>query len=161
MLELHIAFDQVNQGDTYLQLDGVHLSPQRDWLLVIVLFSWGILLFPFLACLQFLLSNIKIWIIILIYRGDNGELRVGVRHLSRHQSSMPPSVISSQSMHLGVLATASHAITTQTLFVVYYKPRYYLCLASLDFALFDEFLWNFSFLLRTERVSSLLGWIST
>ncbi|KAL6575620.1 Arf11p [Orobanche hederae] len=56
-------------------------------------------------------------------RGGNGELRVGVRRLARQQSSMPPSVISSQSMHLGVLATASHAITTQTLFVVYYKPR--------------------------------------
>ncbi|KAL0428718.1 UNVERIFIED_CONTAM: Auxin response factor 11 [Sesamum radiatum] len=56
-------------------------------------------------------------------RGDNGELRVGVRRLARQQSSMPPSVISSQSMHLGVLATASHAITTQTLFVVFYKPR--------------------------------------
>ncbi|CAK9136911.1 unnamed protein product [Ilex paraguariensis] len=56
-------------------------------------------------------------------RGDNGELRVGVRRLTRQQSPMPPSVISSQSMHLGVLATASHAMTTQTLFVVYYKPR--------------------------------------
>ncbi|KAF8033392.1 hypothetical protein BT93_D2104 [Corymbia citriodora subsp. variegata] len=56
-------------------------------------------------------------------RGENGELRVGVRRLARQQSSMPPSVISSQSMHLGVLATASHAVTTQTLFVVYYKPR--------------------------------------
>lgn len=56
-------------------------------------------------------------------RGDNGELRVGVRRLVRQQSSMPSSVISSQSMHLGVLATASHAVTTQTLFVVYYKPR--------------------------------------
>ncbi|PIN17336.1 hypothetical protein CDL12_09994 [Handroanthus impetiginosus] len=56
-------------------------------------------------------------------RGDSDELHVGVRHLARQQSSMPPSVISSQSMHLGVLATASHAITTQTLFVVYYKPR--------------------------------------
>ncbi|OAY49000.1 auxin response factor 18 [Manihot esculenta] len=56
-------------------------------------------------------------------RGDNGELRVGVRRLARQQSSMPSSVISSQSMHLGVLATASHAVTTQTLFVVYYKPR--------------------------------------
>lgn len=31
--------DQVSRGDTYLQLDGVHLSPQRDWLLVTVLFS--------------------------------------------------------------------------------------------------------------------------
>ncbi|XVE73689.1 hypothetical protein DITRI_Ditri11bG0139300 [Diplodiscus trichospermus] len=56
-------------------------------------------------------------------RGDNGELRVGVRRLARQQSTMPSSVISSQSMHLGVLATAAHAVTTNTLFVVYYKPR--------------------------------------
>lgn len=56
-------------------------------------------------------------------RGDNGELRVGVRRLARQQSSMPSSVISSQSMHLGVLATAAHAVKTSTLFIVYYKPR--------------------------------------
>ncbi|XP_028774723.1 auxin response factor 9 isoform X2 [Neltuma alba] len=56
-------------------------------------------------------------------RGFSGELRVGVRRHARQQSSMPSSVISSQSMHLGVLATASHAVATQTLFVVYYKPR--------------------------------------
>ncbi|KAK1285959.1 Auxin response factor 9 [Acorus calamus] len=56
-------------------------------------------------------------------RGENGELRVGVRRLARQQSSIPSSVISSQSMHLGVLATASHAVATQTLFTVYYKPR--------------------------------------
>ncbi|KAA8516190.1 hypothetical protein F0562_019369 [Nyssa sinensis] len=56
-------------------------------------------------------------------RGDNEELRVGVRRLAQQQSPVLPSVISSQSMHLGVLATAAHAITTHTLFVVYYKPR--------------------------------------
>ncbi|KAE9593579.1 hypothetical protein Lal_00036261 [Lupinus albus] len=56
-------------------------------------------------------------------RGENGELRVGVRRLARHQSPTPSSVISSQSMHLGVLATASHAVMTRTMFVVYYKPR--------------------------------------
>ncbi|XP_043716566.1 auxin response factor 11-like [Telopea speciosissima] len=56
-------------------------------------------------------------------RGENGELRVGVRRLARQQSTMPSSVISSQSMHLGVLATASHAVATQTLFIVFYKPR--------------------------------------
>ncbi|CAN1779031.1 Auxin response factor 9 [Linum perenne] len=56
-------------------------------------------------------------------RGETGELRVGVRRVARQQSSMPTSVISSQSMHLGVLATASHAVATQTMFVVYYKPR--------------------------------------
>lgn len=27
-------------------------------------------------------------------------------------------------MHLGVLATAWHAVTTGTMFTVYYKPRY-------------------------------------
>ncbi|KAL8170711.1 hypothetical protein V2J09_022515 [Rumex salicifolius] len=57
-------------------------------------------------------------------RGESGELRVGVRRVSHHQSCMPPSVISSQSMHLGVLATASHAVKAHTLFLVYYKPRY-------------------------------------
>ncbi|OVA08229.1 AUX/IAA protein [Macleaya cordata] len=56
-------------------------------------------------------------------RGENGELRVGVRRLARQQSTMPTSVISSQSMHLGVLATASHAVATETYFIVYYKPR--------------------------------------
>ncbi|KAJ8436538.1 hypothetical protein Cgig2_031479 [Carnegiea gigantea] len=57
-------------------------------------------------------------------RGENEELRVGVRRVSHQQSSMPSSVISSQSMHLGVLATASHAVATNTYFVVYYKPRH-------------------------------------
>ncbi|KAL3652814.1 Auxin response factor 9 [Castilleja foliolosa] len=56
-------------------------------------------------------------------RGETGDLRVGVKRHARQQNSMPSSVISSQSMHLGVLATASHAVITQTLFVVYYKPR--------------------------------------
>ncbi|KAL8536396.1 hypothetical protein ACS0TY_011857 [Phlomoides rotata] len=56
-------------------------------------------------------------------REETGELRVGVRRHARQQSSMPSSVISSQSMHLGVLATASHAVLTQSFFVVYYKPR--------------------------------------
>ncbi|XP_029129167.1 auxin response factor 18 isoform X2 [Cajanus cajan] len=56
-------------------------------------------------------------------RGEHGKLRVGVRRLARQQSPMPSSVISSQSMHLGVLATASHAVMTRTMFLVYYKPR--------------------------------------
>jgi len=60
----------------------------------------------------------------VFFRGENGDLRVGVRRLARHQSTMPTSVISSQSMHLGVLATASHAVRTTTIFVVFYKPRY-------------------------------------
>ncbi|XP_027915683.1 auxin response factor 1-like [Vigna unguiculata] len=59
----------------------------------------------------------------IFLRGENGELRVGVRRVMRQQSNVPSSVISSHSMHLGVLATASHAIATGTLFSVFYKPR--------------------------------------
>ncbi|CAA2980278.1 auxin response factor 1 [Olea europaea subsp. europaea] len=59
----------------------------------------------------------------IFLRGENGELRVGVRRLMRQLNNMPSSVISSDSMHLGVLATASHAISTGTFFSVYYKPR--------------------------------------
>ena len=43
---------------------------------------------------------------LVINRGENGELRVGVRRQARQQSSMLSSVISRQSMHLGVLETA-------------------------------------------------------
>lgn len=59
----------------------------------------------------------------IFLRGENGELRVGVRRAMRRQSNVPSSVISSHSMHLGVLATAWHAYTTGTIFTVYYKPR--------------------------------------
>lgn len=56
-------------------------------------------------------------------RSETGEQRVGVRRLVQKQSTMPASVISSQSMHLGVLASASHAIKTSSIFLVYYRPR--------------------------------------
>nr|ACX68650.3 auxin response factor [Dimocarpus longan] len=59
----------------------------------------------------------------IFLRGETGELRVGVRRHMRQQTNMPSSVISSHSMHLGVLATASHAIATGTLFSIFYKPR--------------------------------------
>ncbi|KAJ6816326.1 auxin response factor 2-like [Iris pallida] len=59
----------------------------------------------------------------IFLRGESGELRVGVRRAMRQQVNVPSSVISSHSMHLGVLATAWHAVNTGTMFTVYYKPR--------------------------------------
>ncbi|KAG0495823.1 hypothetical protein HPP92_000514 [Vanilla planifolia] len=56
-------------------------------------------------------------------RGEDGELRVGVKRHVQQKSTIPSSVISSRSMHLGVLATASHAVTSQAFFTVCYKPR--------------------------------------
>ncbi|KZV27284.1 auxin response factor 1-like [Dorcoceras hygrometricum] len=59
----------------------------------------------------------------IFLRGENGDLRVGVRRLMRQMNNMTSSVISGHSMNLGVLATASHAISTRTRFSVFYKPR--------------------------------------
>ncbi|EOX99641.1 Auxin response factor 2 isoform 2 [Theobroma cacao] len=59
----------------------------------------------------------------IFLRGETGELRVGVRRAMRQASNVSSSVISSQSMHIGVLATAWHAVSTGTMFTVYYKPR--------------------------------------
>ncbi|XP_009375411.2 auxin response factor 18 isoform X2 [Pyrus x bretschneideri] len=90
-------------------------------------------------------------------RGDNGELRVGVRRLARQQSQMPSSVISSTSMHLGVLATASHALMTKTLFVVYSKPRtsqFIVCLNKYLEAINNKFSLGMRFRMRFEGEES-------
>lgn len=62
----------------------------------------------------------------VVFRSEKGEVRIGIRRLVCQPCSIPQSMISSQSMHLGVLATASHAVATQTMLVVYYKPRFLL-----------------------------------
>ncbi|XP_031387573.1 auxin response factor 2B-like isoform X2 [Punica granatum] len=59
----------------------------------------------------------------IFLRGENGELRVGVRRAMRQPNNIPSSIMPSHSMHIGVLATAWHAISTGTMFTVYYKPR--------------------------------------
>lgn len=37
---------------------------------------------------------------------------------------MPSSVLSSDSMHLGLLAAAAHAAATNSRFTIFYNPRY-------------------------------------
>ncbi|ONK63416.1 uncharacterized protein A4U43_C07F14910 [Asparagus officinalis] len=59
----------------------------------------------------------------ILIRGENGELRVGVRRALKRQSLASLSVISAHSMQIGVLASARHAINTGTMFSVYYRPR--------------------------------------
>lgn len=77
-----------------------------------------------------------------MFRGENGELRVGVRRAMRQQGNVPSSVISCHSMHLGVLATAWHAISTGTMFTVYYKPRFVALWRNCDKSIFSSFSLN-------------------
>ncbi|KAI4367058.1 hypothetical protein MLD38_022839 [Melastoma candidum] len=60
---------------------------------------------------------------LIFMRDENDALRVGVRRVMRQQNNIPSSLISPHSMQMGVLATVSHAIITDTFFSVFYKPR--------------------------------------
>ncbi|XP_034690136.1 auxin response factor 2A-like isoform X1 [Vitis riparia] len=58
----------------------------------------------------------------IFLRGANGELRVGVRRATRLQNNVSASVLSGHSMQHGILASAFHAISTGTMFTVYFRP---------------------------------------
>ncbi|MED6158905.1 hypothetical protein PIB30_037366 [Stylosanthes scabra] len=61
----------------------------------------------------------------IFLRGENGELRIGVRRAMKKKNiiaSPSSSLISSHSMQLGILASASHAVATGSMFTVYYHP---------------------------------------
>ncbi|KAH7841022.1 hypothetical protein Vadar_024584 [Vaccinium darrowii] len=56
-------------------------------------------------------------------RGENGEMRVGLRRFAHQQCSMPSSQIPSESIPQVVLGAASSALATGTRFAVLIKPR--------------------------------------
>ncbi|XP_057507416.1 auxin response factor 23-like isoform X1 [Actinidia eriantha] len=58
----------------------------------------------------------------IFLRGEHGELYIGVRRVSKPQTIMSTSVISGHIMQHGILASAFHAISTGTMFTVYYRP---------------------------------------
>lgn len=60
---------------------------------------------------------------VLFLRGENGELRLGIRRTARQQSGLPSSVLSSQNMQMGLLAAAAHAVATKSMFHIFYNPR--------------------------------------
>ncbi|XP_026420141.1 auxin response factor 2-like [Papaver somniferum] len=59
----------------------------------------------------------------IFIRAEDGELRVGFRRASSKMQSYPSTSVSSHTMQLGILATASHALSTGSMFSVYYRPR--------------------------------------
>uniref|UniRef100_A0A5B7A3N7 Auxin response factor n=1 Tax=Davidia involucrata TaxID=16924 RepID=A0A5B7A3N7_DAVIN len=54
---------------------------------------------------------------------ENNQLFLGIRHANRPQTVMPSSVLSSDSMHIGLLAAAAHAAATNSRFTIFYNPR--------------------------------------
>ncbi|KAL6554418.1 ADP-ribosylation factor, Arf Arf6 [Orobanche minor] len=54
---------------------------------------------------------------------ENNHLFLGLRRANRTQTVMPSSVLSSDSMHIGLLAAAAHAAATNSRFTIFYNPR--------------------------------------
>ncbi|MCO5572134.1 hypothetical protein L7F22_025885 [Adiantum nelumboides] len=60
---------------------------------------------------------------VVFLRGKNGELRVGIRRIKRQPASQSSNVLTSDCMHMGLIATAVRAVQTISIFSVFYKPR--------------------------------------
>ncbi|KAL8461004.1 hypothetical protein ACS0TY_032478 [Phlomoides rotata] len=60
---------------------------------------------------------------VLFIWNEKNQLFLGIRRAHRPQTVMPSSVLSSDSMHLGLLAAAAHAAATNSRFTIFYNPR--------------------------------------
>ncbi|KAG4967321.1 hypothetical protein JHK87_032972 [Glycine soja] len=60
---------------------------------------------------------------VLFLRGENGELRLGIRRAVRPRNDLPESVIGSQNCYSNVLSSVANAISTKSKFHVFYSPR--------------------------------------
>ncbi|XP_056173167.1 auxin response factor 4-like [Syzygium oleosum] len=60
---------------------------------------------------------------VLFLRGEDGKLRLGIRRALRPRNGLPGSTVSDQSLCLGVLAAVAHAVSSKSVFQVFYSPR--------------------------------------
>ncbi|XP_004287660.1 PREDICTED: auxin response factor 19-like [Fragaria vesca subsp. vesca] len=60
---------------------------------------------------------------VLFIRDEKSQLLLGIRRANRQQPALSSSVISSDSMHIGILAAAAHAAANNSAFTIFYNPR--------------------------------------
>ncbi|GMH12527.1 hypothetical protein Nepgr_014368 [Nepenthes gracilis] len=56
-------------------------------------------------------------------RGEDGELRLGIRRAVRTRNALPDSAVGNQNSYINVLSLVSNAISTKSMFHVFYGPR--------------------------------------
>ncbi|XP_019095962.1 PREDICTED: putative auxin response factor 14 [Camelina sativa] len=61
--------------------------------------------------------------VLVFVRGENEELRVGIRRAGHQKGNTPSSLVSTESMRHGVIVSAVHAFHSKCMFSVVYKPR--------------------------------------
>ncbi|KAE8683655.1 Auxin response factor 4 [Hibiscus syriacus] len=60
---------------------------------------------------------------VLFLRGEDGELRLGIRRAVRPRNYLPESVITKQNSYLNVLSPVANALSTKSMVHVFYSPR--------------------------------------
>nr|KYP36508.1 Auxin response factor 19 [Cajanus cajan] len=60
---------------------------------------------------------------VLFIRDEKQQLLLGIKRANRQQPALSSSVISSDSMHIGILAAAAHAASNNSPFTIFYNPR--------------------------------------
>ncbi|KAH9616755.1 hypothetical protein KSS87_012671 [Heliosperma pusillum] len=60
---------------------------------------------------------------VLFIRDEKSQLLLGIRRSNRQQPTLASSVISSDSMHIGIFAAAAHAVANNSPFTIFYNPR--------------------------------------
>ncbi|XP_062191110.1 auxin response factor 21-like isoform X2 [Phragmites australis] len=60
---------------------------------------------------------------VLFIRNARQQLLLGIRRANRQPVNLSSSVLSSDSMHIGILAAAAHAAANNSQFTVFYNPR--------------------------------------
>ncbi|KAI4322238.1 hypothetical protein L6164_021949 [Bauhinia variegata] len=60
---------------------------------------------------------------VLFLRGENGDLRLGIRRAVRPRNGLPESIVGTQNCYPNFLSPVANAISTKSMFHVFYSPR--------------------------------------
>uniref|UniRef100_A0A453SLC0 Auxin response factor n=1 Tax=Aegilops tauschii subsp. strangulata TaxID=200361 RepID=A0A453SLC0_AEGTS len=60
---------------------------------------------------------------VIFVRDERQQLLLGIRRANRQPTNISSSVLSSDSMHIGILAAAAHAAANNSPFTIFYNPR--------------------------------------
>ncbi|XP_040995261.1 auxin response factor 4-like isoform X1 [Juglans microcarpa x Juglans regia] len=60
---------------------------------------------------------------VLFLRGENGELRLGIRRAVRPRNGLPDSIVGNENSYPKVLSLVANALSTKSMFHVFYCPR--------------------------------------
>lgn len=65
----------------------------------------------------------SLFFVIYVFRDEKQQLLLGIRRANRQPTNISSSVLSSDSMHIGILAAAAHAAANNSPFTIFYNPR--------------------------------------